>query len=295
MKSLFPRAAFVLACIGAGVAPAMADLVYNNIPDPLPVSLPSLGYEAEQTVAFGGLIGLTSASSLTSATLYMDTWAPLSDLAGYATYQANQAGNFDANGYQWPLTLSLYNVTGTGASTAAGSLITSVTQTFTIPWRPPTDPVNCTGGRYQGPDGNCYHGFGFEVKFDLSGVSVPDNLIYSLSFNTADYGDSPVGYAGPYNSLNFGVATTGAGVPSVGTDPLPGSVFWNTTNASWFGTAGSLALDNQDTANWGAGQGTWYEGALALDAAPEPAAFGFGAMGIAAVALMNRLRRGRKA
>jgi hypothetical protein len=60
------------------------------------------------------------------------------------------------------------------------------------------------------------------VTFDLAGVTVPSEIVYSLAYNTADYGTLPYGVRGPYNSLNFGLSTA---PPTVGSNLDVGSPY----------------------------------------------------------------------
>jgi hypothetical protein len=60
---------------------------------------------------------------------------------------------------------------------------------------------------------------------------VPSQFIWGLAFNTTDYGANPTHVLGPYDSLNIGLNT---GVPSVGSDLVPGSVYWNTSYAGFY-------------------------------------------------------------
>ena len=66
-------------------------------------------------------------------------------------------------------TLNLYNV---GPGPTVGSLITTLTQTVNIPFRPSADPVNCTGGDagdwFDPVAGVCDPGLATNVVFDLS-------------------------------------------------------------------------------------------------------------------------------
>jgi hypothetical protein len=277
----------VLAGAIFAIAPAVATTAYDNLPGTLPGNLPSQGYQATQTFEAGWEVGFGGTGTLNSATLYMSSWALQSDLAGYPTFSSS--GSFDGAGYDWPLTLNIYDVSGSGASTTVGPLLGSVTQTFHVPWRPASAGCVDTTA-YLALDGNCYHGFGFEVTFNLGGLAVPADVVYGLAFNTQTYGTSPVGYGGPFNSLNFGLVTTG---PSVGADPLTGGAFWNTNNPGNFGQIGGMNLDYLDAGNWGAGGGTFYEGAISFDATvtPEPSAFYLGVIGIAVFVLRRRMAR----
>jgi hypothetical protein len=204
--------------------------VYNNIPNPHPPNVPSVGFQATQTAEFGDYVALAgTARRARSATVLMSSWALHRDFPTMP----------DA-GYVHPITLNIYNVNNTGPNPALGSLIGTVTQTFLIPWRPAADPT-CPGGTaWRAGDGACYNGFAFTIEFDLwsRALTLPDRLIFGVAFNTNTWGYHPIGVPGPYESLNVGLV----GAPWVGTDVEPDAVFWNTMTAANYtdgGTAGT--------------------------------------------------------
>jgi hypothetical protein len=260
------------------LAVAHGATIYNSIPGPpLPPNVPSLGYEATQTAEFGGLIQFYGLErDLGTVTVAMSDWA-----------LASQFGSADPT-WNHPLTLNLYNVDNSGVDPAVGSLIATRTQTFAIPWRPEADPT-CSGGTaWRAPNGNCYNGLAFTLDFDFAGVIVPDQVIYGLAYNTANFGYNPIGQNGPYNALNFGFSTVG---PSIGTDPQPGTAFWNTATAGNYtdGGAGGVGVFRRDTA-W-----TPFSGAIAFEAtgAPEPGTFALIGLPMAFV-IAGRLRHAAK-
>jgi hypothetical protein len=59
-------------------------------------------------------------------------------------------------------------------------------------------------------DNTCYNGFAFKIVFDLSGVVVPNDVIWGVAYNTTSAGYAPIGpaacFATPqgciYDSLN---------------------------------------------------------------------------------------------
>jgi hypothetical protein len=240
-------------CVGTlSIAGVFGDqIIYNANPEPLPPNVPGLGYQATQTAEFGELIQFAPGPrNLTTAVVSMSNWALKStwDPGGSST------------GFYHPLTLNLYDV---GAGDTVGSLLGSATVNAFIPWRPEADPT-CPGGTaYRAGDGQCYNGSLSQVTFNFAGLLAPDQIIYGLAYNTQTWGASPLGVSGPYNSLNFALNTS---APSVGSNPLPDTGYWNTKTAAWYtdGGAAGIGVFRQDT-NW-----TPYEGAITFSATPEP-------------------------
>lgn len=267
--------AFVLLLSAA--LSAQADVIYNSIPSPLPGNYPSLGYQATSTREAGDQIAFAgTARQLDTVTVGMSSWALFSTYANDPRYNTNQAS------FEHLLTLTLYNVDTTGPVPAAGSVIGSVTKNAAIPFRPESSTA-CTGGRWSDANGNCFSGLAFTVAFDFtsSGIVLPNQVIFGLSFNTQSYGASPIGLDGPYNSLNLGLPDAG---PTVGTDVNPDAIFWNTGHAPFL-TSGTAGVFSEDT-TW-----TGYVPAVRVDASnvPEPSLLGL--LGLGLIAAARRARR----
>jgi hypothetical protein len=247
-----------------------------------------MGYDAQSIGEFGGLIqfaGGTSTYSLTSATV------ALSDQSYLANWTSAINGTtITSSGYTLPITLNLYSV---GAGNSVGGLIATETiDNAFIPWRP--DPTTGCGNSFQGSDGLCHSGTLATVTFNFLGLSVPDTIIYGLAYNTTDGGANPTGVPGPYDSLNFALAST---PPTVGANPLPDTAYWETPNAGYYGDggAGGTGTFRQDI-GWSP-----YSGAIDFSGSPqesnppstpEPPSlliFGTGLLGLAV--LLARKRR----
>jgi hypothetical protein len=242
MKRFAKDTFLVLAVLTCAAVQALAQgtPVYDNIPNPLPPNVPSEGFQATQTAEFGDNVFLGGTHRRAySVVVTMSDWAKHSDYP-----------ILPAAGYTHPITLNIYTVNTSGPNPALGSLIGSVTQNFLIPWRPESDPL-CTGDRWKAADNLCYSGLAFKVTFDLRSLALtlPNNLIYGVAFNTQTWGAHPIGLPGPYNSLNVGLAT--ATPPTVGIDVESDALFWNTATASNYtdGGAGGVGIFRRDD-NW---------------------------------------------
>jgi HYR domain len=234
--------------------PSGATTIYDSIPVPLPPNVPSLGFQANQTSEFGDLIQFvgsagpasTPARKLTQVTVVMSDHALASDyFPGFPTSTAST--------WNWDIRLNLYNVvTDVNMNPAPGALIDRRTPTFVIPWRPEADPAcgSDPRGPWKAGDGICYSGLAFLIIFDFTGVIVPDQIIYGVTFNTLDHGYMPTHsmVAEPYISLNLGLAQV---PPSVGSNPFPDTAYWNTTTAGNYADngAGGTGTFRRDT-NW---------------------------------------------
>jgi hypothetical protein len=252
--------------------------IFDNIPDTLAPNYSSLGYEATSTSEWGTQVNVGGSSwNLDSATVTMSTWAGRDDSAfGGPNYAAMGIGN--ATGYNYTLTFNVYAAVA-GGSITPGALLGYDTQTFHIPWRPVATGVDSTAPYYT-VGGNNYHGYAFNVTFDLSslGIVVPNQFVWTVSYNTADYGQMPNHIAGPWNSLNVGAE--GIDPPSVGSYTNPDVTL---LNSSWIGAYG----DPSNGAGFLHTDPTWtgYQtmGKITAEAVPEPCsmlAVGVGLLGI---------------
>ncbi|HEY0517035.1 MAG TPA: hypothetical protein VGD00_07935 [Solirubrobacteraceae bacterium] len=242
--ALTATAALVLAGFTSSAAGAMGTVIYSNLPETKPGNVVSQAFEATQLGQFGGQIEFAKAAgSKPQVTVALSSWGCQE---GSGTSCKTEKGAK----FEWPITLHIYNV---GALNALGSEITSVTQTFMIPYRPSASP-KCTGAKagkwfYKG---TCFSGKYATIKFKLKGVSLPSKVIVSVSYNTSDYGAEPQRpkacnstTAGcPYDSLNVGLteplnAEEPAPVaPSVGSDPAPEVAYQDSTTAANYCDAG---------------------------------------------------------
>lgn len=234
-------------------------VVYDSTETPLPGNDVSEAFEATSSAEIGNLIAFApgTSRSINQVNVTMSSWA--CQTGGGATCVTTPGSTFAT-----PITLNIYNV---GAGNSVGSLITTVTQTFNIPFRPSASPVECgPQGRptawFDATDNACYSGLANNISFSLGGITLPDSVIYGIALNTSHHGYAPYGEATAcyatgcgYDSLNVGL--TEATNPVVGSDPLPGTIYQNTTYGPFYcdgGAAGTgtFRLDSPATAPcWG--------------------------------------------
>ena len=222
--------------IGSVSYAAGPSVLYNNIPDPQPANVPSLGYEATSTSEFGGQLGFSGTlRNSPDVTVLMSSWA--CETGSGASCVTTPGATFTH-----PVTLNVYNV---GTDNSVGSLLATQTQTFTMPYRPSADGCGGSTSAWTGPDEACYNGKAFPITFHLGGTTLPDKAIMTVAYNTRDYGTAPLHVSGPYDSLNVGLV----GAPSTGTAlPTANDAYLSST---WGGAycdggasgTGSLRLD----------------------------------------------------
>ncbi len=225
------------------------DVIYDAISPILPPSYPSLSFQATQTYEVGDLLTFAGTNrNLLSGAITLTSWACESN-----TWNSGLCETTPGATFSHPITLNIYEVADDGT---AGNLITSKTQTFNIPFRPSANPICTDTNQWKDTEGNCYSGYNHVVVFDLTGITVPDSIVYGVKFNTQSYGDSPIGVDGPYNSLNVGLNTDVALAPYIGNDVIDNQLFWDST---YSGRLRGFNIDN----DWP------YRVAVAFTAEPE--------------------------
>jgi hypothetical protein len=231
-------AALVAAVIAFPAAAAGTTVVYDNTPHPLPGNLVSWAFEATGTSEFGDRVGLAAGPrQAATATVVLSSWA-----CQAGSWNAGDCVSAPGATFTHPITLNIYAV---GAGNAPGALLGTVTQTFAIPYRPSADPVNCTGGNagkwFEAASSTCFNGKAAAITFDLASLSLtlPDEVIVSVAFNTTHYGYAPIGAAAcsstpagcPYDSLNVAIVDP-ATTLTVGTNPAPDDAYQDTDHGS---------------------------------------------------------------
>jgi hypothetical protein len=226
MKRLIMFAALAVAAVtvvvGSAAAGTKASSVYNStVPNGPAANVPSIGPEAYAFNQLGnGVTFAGAARNLTSVTVGLSSWACYSG----AWYSGDCSTPSGAT-FPQAITFNLYNATGT-------TVLASSTQTFSIPYRPSASP-KCGDGRWYSPGlKTCFNGFYNEVTFNFSGVTLPNQIVYGITYNTRDFGPSPTGVAGPSDSLNIALVNEPSDV-TAGTDTAPGTL-WEEHSGSPF-------------------------------------------------------------
>jgi hypothetical protein len=262
----------VLSAPTARATPPMVD-VYDSIPAVLPHNMASLGFQATQTAEFGDYVHLAGTNrALRTVTVTMSDWALQANPAN-VTFCATNPSKCPSGGFTHPITLNIYGAVSGSPNTPTLPAIATVTQTFTIPWRPAEDascPVSSGAHGWRATDDNtCYNGLAFNITFDLSSLNVtlPNDVVIGVAYNTQSWGAHPIGTAGPYNSLNVGVV----GTASFGTDDNLDRVFWNTSTANNYTDhgAGGTGTFREDT-GWGVPANSSAQGTVPFEITAAP-------------------------
>lgn len=195
-------------------------IAYNAMPvDVVDCYRATLGFEANQVNEFGDGVALAGTSrSLGTLQVMFASYACQS-----GTWTAGNCSSAPGATFQHPITASLY------ALNNLTTPIARVTRTVTFPYRPSADPTNCPGNPaqwYNPARGACANSIGKVVTFRFGGQTLPDQVVWTVAFNTTHSGYHPIGESAtcfhesggcPYDSLNVG-ATSFTGAPYAGID-----------------------------------------------------------------------------
>jgi hypothetical protein len=236
---LATAAAFALA---AGAA--SAEVIYNNIPSPLPGNFVSYGNEAYSMSELGGQVEFAgTARKNPTVTVGMSSWACE---RGNWVDQNCESGLAKVQAFfKEPVTFKIYEV---GPENSVGALITQRTKTFKMPYRPSGSP-KCPGGTwFDAANSTCYHGKAFTISLKLKTKELPAKAIVSVSYNTSHYGPHPFGDKGcekttqgcPYDSLNIAISEPSEGTLSLGADPTENLYVNSNYNEMYCGSSATL-------------------------------------------------------
>ena len=257
-----PRTLVAVAAIGAmaltASGPATADPGastggkasdgYNAIPSKVRANVPSVSFEGAPAKEFGDLVALGgTARNLKSMSVLLSSWGCES-----GEYQNNNCSTTPGATFDVPVTFKIYRSDGE----AVGTELAKRTATITVPYRPSAS-AQCTGddaGKwYNSKDGNCYNGLPHLVTVNMSdlGVTLPNQVIWSVQYNTTTSGYTPLGNVPcvtepggcGYDALNVG-AFSYPSAPFAGIDLDEDAAFFNgAMEAGWSGyrPLGSIA------------------------------------------------------
>jgi hypothetical protein len=253
-----------MGAITAGPAAAVTvQVIYNAAVQPLPGNLPSEGPEAYAFNEFGDEVTFDgTARTLNTVRVTLSSWA-----CEQGTWHTHDCVTTPGDKFSQDITLNIYHASqsGNNGTVVPGSLITTVTKSFLVPYRPTANLNKCNGANlgkwYQSKSATCFNGKAANVTFNFGslGLTLPNDVVFGISYNSTHYGYSPIGEAAPcfstpqgcpYDSLNIGLGP----VVTVGSKPYPNTVFQNGQNPSVYCDAtpavGIFNLDSPTTACW---------------------------------------------
>ena len=242
--SRIPRLPLAVAVIGAmtlaAAGPATAGSSassggsagagYNAIPSKVSGNVPSVSFEGAPAKEFGDQVDLGKKSrKLDSMSVLLSSW-------GCETGNYFPTGNCQTTPgatFEVPITFTIYDESGVEG-------LAEKTATITVPYRPSAS-AKCTGADagkwYNSSDRTCYNGLPHLAKVDMSGlgVTLPEQVIWSVQYNTTSSGYAPLGNVLPcstlpagcgYDTLNVG-AFSYPKAPFAGADVDEDAVFYD--------------------------------------------------------------------
>jgi hypothetical protein len=261
MRRIFLIASVAAAALAVAAASPVfsaaggGKVIYDSTVDPLPGNLPSVGPEAYSFTELGDEVTLAGQPrTVKRVTVTLSSWGCQSGHWFTADCSTSAGATFTL-----PITFNIYNP---GANNRAGSLIATTTQTFDVPYRPSSDNVNCSGGRWLDGAQGCFNGLAVNVTFDFDSqhVKLPDTVVFGIAYNTSHYGPHPIGESAtcfassggcPYDSLNIALAPS----VTVGSKPFPNTLYQNAVYAGDYCDNGAdgvgvMRLDSLTNACW---------------------------------------------
>lgn len=184
-------------------------------------SKPSWGFEARSTNEFGDQVFLKASTPRT-----LDSLKVL-----FHSYACSDSGHWDGVGglcvttkstYPVTITASIYAADTSNSPATVGALLARETLSFDLPYRPSANPACPDPAQWYNPvAGYCQYGISKVLTFNNWNVqapagALPDSVIWTVAFNTTDWGYNPIGSPGvgncalttlpgcPYDSLNVG-------------------------------------------------------------------------------------------
>ncbi len=247
-------------------------LIYNVIPNPLAGNYPSQAFQAQQASEVGDRVTFAAGwRRLSKVTVTMSSWGCET---GHWTLGCTTTPGAT---FSHPITVNVYNV---GPGNSVGSLITTLTTTQVIPYRPSSDFANCGDARWYDSAANlCYNGKAANITFDFSSQNVvlPNQVIVGIAYNTSNWGYAPIGtqpcdltvQGCAYDSLNVALVNPAITL-TAGSNPSPDDAYFNSFYGFNYcdggaGGSGTFRLDP------GAGCWTGFKPSVKVEAANPPA------------------------
>jgi hypothetical protein len=222
--------AAALGTVATLVAPAVAQaanagaVLYDSTPAPGTVSIPSMGPEAYSFNQLGNEVLLHSHTApIRHVSVTMESWA-----CQTGSWQSSCTTTPGAK-FTVPITLNLYRHAKSNSGTGEvkpGRLIASVTKTFRIKYRPSSSSTS--ESRFLGTDGQYHNGIAQNIEFPVN-RQLPNDVVWTVGYDTNTSGTNPLGHVSPADSLNIGLAPK----VRVGHDRFPDSIFWDTRYAGF--------------------------------------------------------------
>jgi hypothetical protein len=206
---------------------AVSSTVYDATPAATLPDIEGVNLQAMSTSQFGDYVHLSGTNRILSSVT-----TTLSNEAVYSAYASDV--RYSANNTSWthPITINIYSnhLDGNGI---ADTLLATKTQDITVPWRPET-VIDCGANGWKAANGQCFKGIAFNATFNWTDkVTLPNDVIVTVAYNTAGFGKAPLGVDGPYNQLKVG--TPKSQVAAVGTDDNTDHIFWDTVYPGYMG------------------------------------------------------------
>jgi hypothetical protein len=228
----------VSALMAFAASAASAEVVYNNIPSPLPGNFASIGFAATSSTQFGGEIEVAgTARKNPTITVVMSDWACES-----GSWNADNCSSPKKRSFREPVTISVYEV---------GELSTAIatkTKSYKIPYRPSAEPAHCSGEFagtwYDEASKECFNGYAFPISLKLKLQRVPKKAIVTVSYPTTSAAS---------DSLNVAVSEPGEKTLSLGADPTKELFLHSTWNEMYCEGA-------TDVGSFGGSQGECWAG-----------------------------------
>jgi hypothetical protein len=200
-------------------------VAYNAMPfDVVNCLNPGVAFEANKENEFGDAVTLKTGTGRTLSSLIVDFQSFACKTGQWDTLNC---GSTPVDTFQVPITAKIYNYNP--LTSEIGTELASSTINPAIPYRPSADPANCPAepGKWFNPaavgGGACQNSIAHLVAFNnftptLPGgtTTLPNDVIWTVQFNTETSGYIPTGIDGPADSLNVGDKTY-PGAPYAGT------------------------------------------------------------------------------